>query len=212
MTREQVAAAQQRTSETTPKEASGKETAHGAQVDSSSTPPRASGSGFFITRDGYFLTSAHVIADADHLVIKTRGATLPATVVKADYANDVALLRISGHFEPLAIIPSSTVKLGGAVLTIGFPNPQMQGYEPKLTDGKISSLAGAQDDVRFFQISAPVQPGNSGGPLVDARGNAVGVVTARLSDRAAMQASGAIPQNVNYALKSSYVLSFLEAV
>ncbi|HEV2393009.1 MAG TPA: serine protease [Verrucomicrobiae bacterium] len=104
------------------------------------------------------------------------------------------------------------MKLGDTVFTIGFPNPQLQGVEPKLTDGKINSLAGAQDDAREFQISAAVQPGNSGGALVNSSGNVVGIVAARLSDIAAFKSSGALPQNVNYAIKSSYVLSLLESL
>ena len=74
------------------------------------------------------------------------------------------------------------------------------------------SLSGAGDDARYFQISVPVQPGNSGGALVDERGNVVGVVSAKLSARAALASSGALPENVNYAVKSSYLLSFLESV
>jgi len=78
--------------------------------------------------------------------------------------------------------------------------------------GDIAALSGAQDDARHFQISVPVQPGNSGGALVDERGNVVGVVSAKLSARAALAATGALPENVNYAVKSSFLLSFLESV
>ena len=78
--------------------------------------------------------------------------------------------------------------------------------------GDIASLAGIQDDPRHFQISVPVQPGNSGGALVDGAGNVVGVVSAKLSARAALAATGSLPENVNYAVKSSFLLSFLESV
>ena len=98
------------------------------------------------------------------------------------------------------------------VLTLGFHVSELQGFAPKLAKGEIASLAGAGDDARYFQISVPVQPGNSGGALVDERGNVVGVVSAKLSARAALAASGALPENVNYAVKSSYLLSFLESV
>ena len=77
---------------------------------------------------------------------------------------------------------------------------------------EIAALSGVQDNARHFQISVPVQPGNSGGALVEERGNVVGVVSAKLSARAALAASGALPENVNYAVKSSFLLSFLEAV
>jgi len=88
----------------------------------------------------------------------------------------------------------------------------LQGFAPKLAKGEIASLSGASDDPRYFQISVPVQPGNSGGALVDERGNVVGVVSAKLSARAALASSGALPENVNYAVKSSFLLSFLESV
>ena len=78
--------------------------------------------------------------------------------------------------------------------------------------GEIASLSGAGDDARYFQISVPVQPGNSGGALVDERGNVVGVVSAKFSARAALASSGALPENVNYAVKSSFLLGFLESV
>ena len=78
--------------------------------------------------------------------------------------------------------------------------------------GDLASLTGAGDDARYFQISVPVQPGNSGGALVDERGNMVGVVSAKLSARAALAASEALPENVNYAVKSSFLLGFLESV
>jgi S1-C subfamily serine protease len=73
-------------------------------------------------------------------------------------------------------------------------------------------LSGAQDDPRYFQISVPVQPGNSGGALVDEHGNVIGIVSAKLDASAALAASGALPENVNYAVKSSLLLSFLESV
>ena len=98
------------------------------------------------------------------------------------------------------------------VATVGSPNLGLQGFAPKLAKGEIASLSGASDDARYFQISVPVQPGNSGGALVDEHGNVVGIVSAKLSARVALAESGALPENVNYAVKSSFLLSFLESV
>jgi serine protease Do len=117
-----------------------------------------------------------------------------------------------GRFVALQVSASRSVKLGGMVATFRFPNIGLQGFAPKLAKGEIASLSGASDDPRYFQISVPVQPGNSGGALVDERGNVVGVVSAKLSARAALATSGALPENVNYAVKSSFLLSFLESV
>jgi S1-C subfamily serine protease len=133
-------------------------------------------------------------------------------VVKVDSANDLALLKAEGKFPALPVATSRTVKLGSTVATVGFPNIGLQGFAPKLAKGEIASLSGAGDDARYFQISVPVQPGNSDGALVDERGNVVGVVSAKLSARAALATSGSLPENVNYAVKSSFLLGFLESV
>jgi S1-C subfamily serine protease len=122
------------------------------------------------------------------------------------------LLKADGRFASLPIAASRTVNLGGTVATVGFPNIGLQGFSPKLAKGEITSLSGAGDDARYFQISVPVQPGNSGGALVDEHGNVVGVVSAKLDASVALAASGSLPENVNYAVKSSFLLSFLESV
>ncbi len=124
----------------------------------------------------------------------------------------MVVLKVTGTFTALPLAPSRAVKLGDSIFTVGFPNPVLPGTSPKLTKGEISSLAGIQDDPRYFQISVPIQPGNSGGALVDAAGNVVGLVTSKLSARAALATSGALPENVNYAVKSTYLLGLLESL
>jgi len=114
---------------------------------------------------------------------------------------------------------SRTVKLGGTVATVGFPDIGLQGFAPKvLAHGhhggncwwEVELRPG--DDTRYFKISVPVQPGNSGGALVDERGNVIGIVSAKLDASVALAATGSLPENVNYAVKSSLLLSFLESV
>jgi S1-C subfamily serine protease len=171
---------------------------------------RGIGSGFFITTDGYLLTNFHVVKDASKIEVKYRMRVLKAEVAEVDEDSDLALLKVSGaDFAPLAISRKDSADLGDEVFTIGFPNIDMQGVEPKYTDGKISSLAGMRDDPAEYQISVPVQPGNSGGPLCDENGEVVGIVVARLNDLAALRESGAVPQNVNYAVKSKLALRLL---
>ena len=144
-------------------------------------------------------------------VVTVTGVT-PAKIVKVDVANDIALLKANGKFAALPIVASRTADIGATVATIGFPNIDIQGFAPKLAKGEIASLSGPADDARYFQISAPIQPGNSGGALVDEHGNVVGIVSAKLSAKAALSITGQLPENVNYAVKSSFVLSFLESV
>jgi len=172
----------------------------------------ASGTGFFITEDGFLITNEHVVRDSTQIRLVTSIGFITAKVVKTDADDDIALLKAEGKFPFLPIKSSHDVRLGNAVLTIGFPNIGLQGFSPKFAKGEIASLAGAQDNPRYFQISIPVQPGNSGGGLVDSRGNVVGIVSSKLNAATTLAASGALPENVNYAVKSSFLLSFLESV
>ena len=193
----------------------GKELPAGGNVTGESiatSRPTSSGTGFFITDDGYFVTNQHVAGEGATVRIVTAAGAISAKVVKVDKANDLTLLKAEGKFVALPVTASRGVRLGATVATVGFPNTGLQGFSPKLTKGEIGSLAGARDDARHFQISVPIQPGNSGGALVDERGNVVGVVVAKLSQKAAIATTGVLAENVNYAVKSSYLLSFLESL
>jgi hypothetical protein len=152
----------------------------------SSDSPKFSGTGFFITDDGYLISNNHVVKDATKVRLLTSAGLIDAKVVQVDAANDLALLKADGWFAPLPISPSRTAHLGSTVATVGFPNIGLQGFAPKLAKGEIASLSGAGDDPRYFQISVPVQPGNSGGALVDERGNVIGIVSAKLDAGAAL--------------------------
>lgn len=174
--------------------------------------PKVSGTGFLITRNGYLVTNYHVVKGSQRIQVQTAAGLQAAEIVRVDAASDLALLKVAGNFDALPVVSSRVCRLGAMVATVGFPNIGLQGFAPKVSKGDVSSLTGAQDDVRYFQISVPTQPGNSGGALVDDRGNVVGVVTAQLSQDAAWASSGALAQNVNYAVKSSYLLGFLESV
>lgn len=169
-------------------------------------------SGFAITANGYIVTNCHVVEDSSKITLVREGLEYPATIVAVDESNDIAILKISSSTIPLPLITSRKTKIGNAVYSMGFPNVQLQGLSPKFTSGLISSLTGLRDDPKHFQISVPIQPGNSGGALVDNRGNVIGVVTAKLSQKAAINTTGTIAENVNYALKSSYVLILLESL
>src|SRR6266568_1498830 len=211
MTREQISEGQRLAREFTPRET--REAGVGlVGPDIAALRPEASGTGFFISEDGYLVTNAHVVKDASQVRLATQHGLIAARVVKVDAANDLAILKAEGNFSALPVASSRGVKLGATAATVGFPNIGLQGFAPKLAKGEIASLAGAQDDPRHFQISAPIQPGNSGGALVDERGNVIGVVVAKLSQQAALATSGQLAENVNYAVKSGFLLSFLESL
>jgi TPR repeat protein len=170
------------------------------------------GTGFIITRDGYVITCYHVIDGAELIEVQIAEKSYQATLVLNDQYNDLALLKISGDFHALAFSDQRSAQMGEEVFTIGFPNPIMQGVNAKLTKGEVSSLTGYRDDLRLYQVSVPIQPGNSGGPLVDMKGNVKGIIVAVLDAKAAFNITGEIPQNVNYAVKSTYALALLDSL
>jgi S1-C subfamily serine protease len=211
MSREQIAEGQELARNFKPRQVPS-EGAESSGMGLAQMRPRSSGTGFFITEDGYLITNEHVAGAGAQVGLVTASGRLPAIVVKVDAANDLALLKAEGKFDALPVATSGAVKMGGTVITVGFPNVGMQGFAPKFARGDIASLSGPQDDPRFFQISVPLQPGNSGGALVDDRGNVIGVVSAKLSAGAALKATGSLPENVNYAVKSTFLIGFLESV
>lgn len=168
------------------------------------------GTGFFISADGWIVSNRHVVGNAKEVDVRlSDGTTHRAKVVKKDQAFDLALIKVDAKAHKcLPISKGNTdLGLGRPVFTIGFPNPMLQGIEPKYTDGKVSATAGLGDDKNFYQISIPVQPGNSGGAMVDAEtGWVVGVITLRLESTA----DGRSAQNVSYAIKSSALHGFVE--
>jgi S1-C subfamily serine protease len=182
------------------------------EIADAETRARWVGTGFFITDNGYLLTCFHVVTNATSIQVGTKRGLFNAQLVQSDPDKDVALLKVTGTFSSLPLISTNGVNLGEAVFTIGFPNLDAQGWQPKLTRGEISSLSGFQDDANQYQISVPTQPGNSGGALIDEHGNVVGLVAATLTasdeyikDRIALQ-------NVNYAIKSDCAKTLLDAL
>ena len=128
-----------------------------------------------------------------------------------DAANDLALLKAAGKFASVPIAASRTVKLGGTVATVGFPNIGMQGAVKNIGIGRAGSPLPAAACQRT-RSDSPRRRARSGAPYHDARGNVVGIVAAKLDASVALAASGSLPENVNYAVKSSLLLSFLESV
>jgi S1-C subfamily serine protease len=172
---------------------------------------KSSGSGFFITTGGIIATNAHVVEDARNIevTVSNEVGTLiyQAKILLVDAKNDVALLKIDDEkFKGLNSIPYGITEnsdVGSKVFTIGYPLNNVMGSNYKVTDGIISSKSGIADDVRYYQISVPLQPGNSGGPLFNKEGNVIGITSAKLNG----QAVGTEIENVNYAIKSSYLLN-----
>jgi S1-C subfamily serine protease len=172
---------------------------------------KSSGSGFFLTTDGVIATNAHVVENANLINIQVSNELgnfeYKARVLLKDKNNDVALLKIEdANFKGLSGIPYSLnekADIGEKAFTIGYPLNDVMGTNYKVTDGIISSISGIGDDMRYFQISVPIQPGNSGGPLFNNSGEVIGITSARLNSKAV----GVDVENVNYAIKISYLLN-----
>jgi S1-C subfamily serine protease len=173
-----------------------------------STTPIGSGTAFVVRRsDGLLLTNAHVVDGCGRLAIASGAG---ATVVARDNRRDLALVRAEGSFEAQARFRrDQTVDLGETVYAFGFPLYGFSSTALNLTNGIVSALVGLNDNPAHFQLNAAIQPGNSGGPVVDSSGAVLGVAVARLSDRAVLAATGTVPQAVNFAIRGQLAESFL---
>jgi hypothetical protein len=173
----------------------------------------SSGTGFVVA-PGRVLTNAHVVESCTALRIRTTGGQeFAAMIGPRDAARDLALLSVAGGElgPPLAFRAGPEMRRGDGVVTYGFPLAGLLGSGPTLTTGEIAALSGLRDNQTQYQISAPVQPGNSGGPLLDLSGQVVGVVTSKLNAQRIAQSTGDIPQNVNFAVKGEEAVAFLRA-
>ncbi len=175
----------------------------------SSSEYQSSGSGFVLSSNGVIVTNYHVVDKANGIdvLVSQNGnvITYKAEVLISDKTNDISLLKIKDNsFTRFATLPYAVntriLDVGTRVFALGYPMSNILGEEIKLTDGLISSKTGYQGDIVTYQISAPIQPGNSGGPLFDQNGNIVGITNAGVPDA----------QNVGYAIKASYLRNLVD--
>jgi len=172
-----------------------------------------SGSGFALNQ-GHIVTNYHVVEEAKTILVKgIKGdfqTELKAKVIATDKINDIAILKIDDErFNGFGAIPYKVKRemsdVGESVWALGYPMTDVMGEEVKFTDGKISSRTGIQGDMSVYQISVPIQPGNSGGALFDNNGNIVGITSSGLNREAFNS------ENVNYAIKTSYLYNLIES-
>lgn len=171
---------------------------------------KGQGTCFIISPEGYFVTNFHCVDDAKEISIRGIGGDFsikyPATLIATDPSNDLALIKINDKSiklpPPLFGLRTTGVAQAEKVFALGFPMSDVMGQEMKVNEGIISAKSGVQGDVSRFQISAAVNPGNSGGPLIDGRGNLIGVIYAKST----------IAESAGYAIKGSYLDAFLKNV
>jgi S1-C subfamily serine protease len=176
----------------------------------------ATGTGFLFGSQDYIITNYHVVKGTSEVKVKfTNGESINAEVVGRDTQNDVAILKLtkspSFQSREMKFGDSSMVRMGDEVFTIGYPHIGIMGLKPKYTKGVISAVTGIRDNPTVFQTTVPIQPGNSGGPLFNDKGEVVGLTTSSLS-LLAIESMGAVPQNVNYAVKSSFVKNTISTI
>jgi S1-C subfamily serine protease len=182
------------------------------------TPPKPrflTGSGIVLNSAGDVLTNNHVVKGCKSVLVKgMNSGPVPAKLDAIDPKNDLALLK-AGAAPSIGVAASfrrssKPAKLGETVGVIGYPLTGILSSEPKATFGQVNSVAGANNDYTLIQISAPVQPGNSGGPVLDASGQVIGVVVSQAS-MALSNITGSVPQNVNFAIRGEFAQIFLTA-
>lgn len=169
-------------------------------------PARSQGSAFIVRPDGLLLTAAHVVQGAKTVAVKCPDRPLlDATIETSAPSNDLAVLRVSSVNLPyVSLARPRTLRVGEPVFTVGFPVSGVLGDEPKFTDGSVSALSGVGGEATFIQTTVPVQPGNSGGALLNESGEAVGIMTASAAIRPFLAVAGTLPQNINWAVKAEY--------
>lgn len=171
-----------------------------------------SGTGFVISANGHILTNNHVVDGCTEIHGNLNGQPVSTLrVVSNDAQNDLALLQgPTASFKDYAKIRDRAVHSGDSVVAIGYPYHGLLTSDFTVTTGIVSSLSGILNDTRFLQISAAVQPGNSGGPLFDTNGLVIGVVSQKLDGLAVARSTGSIPENINFAIKTGAIRDFLD--
>jgi S1-C subfamily serine protease len=168
----------------------------------------ANGTGFLISNNGYIVTCHHVVEDAKTINIRGINGdfskTFKAAIVAKDSKHDLAILKVDCNLNkkiPFAV-NWNALDVGQDVFTLGYPLKSELGEEIKLTNGIVSCSSGYQGNSSMYQVSAPIQPGNSGGPLFDKNGNIVGVMIAKYT----------AAENASYAVKTNYLKKLIESL
>lgn len=174
-------------------------------------PPKmeitATGTGWYVAPGGYLVTNAHVVEDCKMVTLKS-GAELQILNMQPD--EDLALLKGVTEVAPLVLRDGRSARLAEDVLIAGYPLGGILSSGINVTVGTVSALAGMGDDERRFQFTAPVQPGNSGGPVLDTSGHVIGVVVSKLNAMSIQDEIGDIPQNVNFGIALPSLIKFLK--
>lgn len=191
------------------------------QADASAAPAPSkpaktfsqTGTGFVISPSGHVVTNNHVVDGCVGDILGNLNGEAPVKLrkVSGDRTNDLALLQApEGTLRTAAVIRDKPVHSGDSVVAIGYPFHGLLTSDFTVTTGIVNSLSGLLNNTRYLQISAAVQPGNSGGPLLDNGGEIIGMVAAKLNFLKFVRATGNIPENINFAIKTGAIRDFLD--
>jgi S1-C subfamily serine protease len=169
-----------------------------------------SGSGFYINNKGYALTNNHVVEICEQVITIAEGRKILFYVVATDKVNDIGLLKSIEKNSNYLVINKKGAKLGEDVIAVGFPLSSRLSDSVKITKGVVSSLSGMKNNSAQIQIDAALQPGNSGGPIINENGNVVGIASASLNKLLMIAETETIPENVNFAVSSPAIVNFLK--
>ena len=178
-----------------------------AKADVSST-----GSGFFINNRGHILTNAHVVDGCQAIKVPSYNQIHEAELLVSNKSLDIAVIKSEKPGSRYALFePPNSVQLGQEVMVAGFPMRGVLADEMNFSQGAVSSMSGLSNDSRHFQMTAPVQPGNSGGPVIDSNGHVIGVVVSKLNALWSAQSTGTLTENINFAIKNLPISSYLDS-
>jgi S1-C subfamily serine protease len=169
------------------------------------------GTGFVIAVSGYVLTCDHVTRKSNHIEVRDNsGKKRAAKVVVADPKNDLCILYVEGLESPaIPTAPVNSVRTGEIVYSLGFPlQRNLENQNPVAGSGVVASLQGMAGDPRFLQVTVPLNPGNSGGPIIDVYGRWIGDTSLILTDRVVPK--GLMPQGANFAVKATLINPLLD--
>jgi len=173
---------------------------------------KSMGTGFVINTDAHIVTNHHVISDCKRIEIINSKINSTAKVLFLDEINDLAIIKSNSPVNSYAFLRGGRgIRVGEDITTVGYPLGTILGESVKVTTGNISALTGFDNDTTIMQITAPIQLGNSGGPVLDMSGNVVGIVSSKINELGVEKATGVLLQNINFAIKSQTLQIFLDA-
>ncbi len=170
----------------------------------------STGSGFYINNNGQIITNNHVTKSCKKLSIAHLNKRIDGQIKVFDEDIDISIIETDKKNNSSAIFRKKDIELGENIMVVGFPLQGLLATSANVTTGIISATKGIQDNENFYQISAPIQSGNSGGAVLDEYGYVVGIVVSKLDSIKLMNLAGEIPQNVNFAIQKNKILTFLK--